>query len=84
MKYIIFKSPNEQPYPVMFPEFMEHAAVAHAIKESYSQAALTPTSAGFVEIISSENVRCYGKAYSLDLRPGEYDEVYLKAFLRTS
>lgn len=66
MKYVIF----ENFFPVIFPDTIEHKAVADGINK-------TPTSAGFIE-----HGKCTGFSDSLGIGVGEKDAMHIKMMLK--
>lgn len=66
MKYIIF----DNFFPVIFPDTIEHKAVADGINK-------TPTSAGFIE-----HGKCTGFSDSLGIGAGEKDTMHIKMMLK--
>lgn len=66
MKYIIF----DNFFPVIFPDTIEHKAVADGINK-------TPTSAGFIE-----HGKCTGFSDSLGIGAGEKDAMHIKMMLK--
>lgn len=71
-KYII----DRKSTPVIFPETLNHAEVAHAL--NFSQV----TGAGFVSVSHDGAYQCYGESVSLKVKSnGEADSEILNRYL---
>lgn len=83
-KYIIIENEHGLPYPVVFPEMIQHIDMAHKLVDDLSQIA----SAGFCTFHPNDDsnnpitVDCFGKSVSLkkDARPDE-DALYIRRIL---
>lgn len=78
MKYIVFKNPIEDQFMICFPEVLNHAHVASAMKH-HPQMLLEPVSAGFCD---PEKGDVWGKSVSLKLDSRPEDKLHLKMAMR--
>lgn len=80
MKYIMFKNRFGVPLPVMFAAPETHADLAKV----FGAVGLVPQSAGFVQFLGDDRIRCYGRADSLNLMPAPGDELLIASFMRAT
>ena len=75
MKYIIFDSPVNGYFPIIFPEFVDHSFIAQSVHSAYP--GVKPISAGFC----NKNGNVWGKSVSLKLDSLPEDAYYIKKCL---
>lgn len=80
MKYIMFKDASGVPFPVTFTAPATHRDLA----KIFGAAGFAPQSAGFVQFLGDNRVRCYGQSDSLNLAADARDEVRIAAFMRAT
>ncbi len=83
MKYIIFESPSEGFFPVLFPEHIEHSMIASSVICRYP--GIVPKSAGFVYFCANTNEEvvcsCFGESHSLHLTAQPGDKIDIQQML---
>ena len=63
-KYVMFDSPLHGEIPIIFPECINHAEIAHSIVHRYPGWKIV--SAGFVSLQEDEPLKVFGKSKTLE------------------
>jgi len=73
-KYIIFETAGSGYIPIIFPGHLDHSDMARKMGDYFK-----PISAGFVAVNRNDlSIICSGRSMTLNLGPGEDDEVFLQ------
>lgn len=76
-KYIIIKADGFE-QPIVFPELMQHTAVAHMMTNGDKERVV---SAGFCVVNEDGKYSCYGESWSLGIKSREGDSRVLTRML---
>jgi hypothetical protein len=81
MKYVMFESPVEGIFPIVFPEAIDHNLFVRSLAAVYP--GIKPTSAGFCSIsdFSDHEVSVWGKSVTLNLQSQPDDAFFLKKLM---
>ena len=73
MKYILFESPSDSVFPLMFPEHIGHDMVAVAMGQNYP--GIKRISAGFCSF-NGEEVSAWGESTTLRLKANPSEDAF--------